>query len=217
MSRVFLILFLQSIIFSAFAQNKWLYKDTLHYYNVVVDSVLLGDKYSPTVKAIEIFDLKKNKIQTVTPGQFVFDAYIDSGAVFVLEDMNFDGYNDFRLLNWISTNLQKGYWYWFYDTTTRQFLADTLLEEMWNPFFDPVQKTIHAWWRVGFTNYGHALYKWHEGKLLLLVREEETWDINTDNPGHIILTRMINGIEVEKEKIVKKHSIDFMHDKCHLN
>src|SRR5690349_6731085 len=92
-------------------KNYWSFKDEKHSIILNIDTILCGGiagEYCRTVKTIDIYSNKTHKkIQTIIPEQFILDdGLTDSSLVFAIEDMNFDGSNDIRLLNWLSTNLQ---------------------------------------------------------------------------------------------------------------
>jgi hypothetical protein len=207
----------------SFGQNKWTYTGNHHTFIVTVDTVLCGGTtgdYCPTVTAIHIYNLiDKKLIETILPGQFLFDTFLDSTTVFAVEDMNFDGTTDIRLLNWTSTNLQTTYLYWFYNETTGQFLSDTTLVELINPTFNTKTKTIHTWWRDGFYSYGHAIYEWHDNKIKLIAEEEESWGIDPNSTGIRTIRRSKNGKINIQEIEVKEHKLDYMHkpDECKLH
>lgn len=196
-----------------FGQKTWTFKDNQHSFLVVIDTVLCGGTtggYRPTVKAIHIYNLINQKqIQTIIPEQYLFDSFHDSSTVFILEDMNFDGTTDIRLLNWTSTNLQTTYWYWFYNDSTKQFQRNTTLAELTNPFFNSTTKTIHTSWSFISNSYGHALYEWNEDKVELIAEEELKWNISG---SHEILTikQNINGkINIIKRDVKEDEIINF--------
>ncbi|HLG02302.1 MAG TPA: hypothetical protein VI731_01825 [Bacteroidia bacterium] len=201
--------------------KKWQFKDNQHLFILTIDTVFCGGttrKYSPTVTSIDVYDVKDGKqIQTIVPDTFLLDKFLDSSIVFIVEDMNFDGVNDIRLINWLGTDLQKSYSFWFYNIQVQQFQFDTTLANFVNPYFDQSKKTFHTWWRTGFTNYGHALYKFENDKLQLITEEEENWDINPATPGTITLRQRSYGKIEEIEKKVKEPTIEYAHEKCSLD
>jgi hypothetical protein len=197
-------------------QKTWTFTENNQQFIVTIDSVRCGGsdrRYCPTIKAIDIFTLADDKrIQKIIPEQYLFESYLDSSTVVGIEDMNFDGNPDIRLLNWVSANLQTTYWYWLYDETTQQFQRDTTLDEIRNPTFDPAKKTIHTCWSDGYQSSGHAIYKWQGNKLQLIVEETESWGLDPNAPGTLTTERMIKGKMKVVEREVKKRTLDYLHD-----
>jgi hypothetical protein len=186
-------------------------------YVLTIDTVLCGGttgSICSTVKSIDIYTKANNKIsQTIIPDEYLID-WFDSSKVCIIEDVNFDGHNDVRLLNWTSINLQTSYWYWIYNASSGQFQSDTTLEEYTNPYFDSTSKTFHTWWRIGFENYGHARYAWNNGNLQLIASEEESW-VYVDK-GYLITKKTENGTIKILYKKIKKPSIKYLHNTCKL-
>jgi hypothetical protein len=194
----------------------WAFIKNNQQFIVTIDSVLCGGlngRYCTTVKKVDIFNLANDKkIQTIIPEQYLFESYIDSSLVVGIEDMNFDGNTDIRILNWISTNLQTTYWYWLYDETTQQFQRDSTLDEIRSPDFNAINKTIHTSYSEGYQLFGHALYKWKGNKLQLIAEETENWGLDPNAPGILTTERMINGKMKVTEREVKKKTLDYLHN-----
>jgi hypothetical protein len=97
--------------------------------------------------------------------------------VFIVEDMNFDGYADIRLLQFLPAAPNLPYYYWTYDPTTQRFQRQKALEEITSPEFDSKKKLIYSFWRDGCCNHGLSTYKYMKGKPTLIedseVKEED--------------------------------------------
>lgn len=217
-------LFLLSIIFNFTlqAQKVWKFSDSTFVYVLSLEKMkndggTLSDTRS--VKQIDIYrKLTNAKIQSIKPEPQIIEPYYDSTIVFIVEDMNFDGRKDFRLLRGATTNLQTSYDYWFYNAAANKFVADTALQYFQNPSFDAVSKTVHTWWRQGFSNFGHALYKWNKNKIVLIAEEEEIhMDVREPDAGEVVTKRNVNGKITTTKRKASKNVIDFMHKgKCRL-
>jgi hypothetical protein len=207
------------ISFGVNAQTNWKFQDVNFSYTVKTDTLLLGEtsnKYGKTVKKIEICKLvETTKIQTILPDEFIFESYLDSNIVFIIEDVNFDGFNDFRLLRYTSANLQVQYSYWIYNPLTEQFISDSKLENFFNPYFDQKKKTIHTHWRLGFNEFGHAIHSWVNHELILVAEQIESWGIEEGIPGILMTKHLVNGAFLEEEKEINESNIT-PHDKCEL-
>jgi hypothetical protein len=158
----------------------------------------------PSVQSIHIFTSDRQEIQVIIPKKFMFDKWMDSSYVFILEDVNFDGYNDIRVLTGLTANVQKQYAYWLYDKKNETFKSDTTLGKYWNVSFNSVEKTVHTWWRIP-EDYGHALYRWNKDQLDLIIMEEEKWIADL---GFLSTTEVIKGKTISKSKKIKEPRID---------
>lgn len=191
-------------IYSSNAQTNWAFQDSTHRFSISLDSIFdkeLSNQYELCVKQIVINKLGDNKPQQIiVPSPFHFDHFIDSTTIFILEDMNFDGFNDFRLLRYTSTNLQVQYWYWLYNPSTKQFEKEEALEPLFNPHFDQTHKVIHAHWRIGIYEQGHAIYTWQNDKLFLSAKQVESMGIEGD-----ITQEYFNG-KIETVKAIEQFS-----------
>lgn len=88
---------------------SWNFSDNNFNYTVIYDTVAYpGDSthFANVVQSVEIMKDGK-KLQSIHPEKLMCDLYLDSSYVFVVEDVNFDGHNDIRLLNWLSNRSDK--------------------------------------------------------------------------------------------------------------
>jgi hypothetical protein len=203
--------------FDSYAQTHWTFKDTVHTFIVTIDTSLeQGQNNEGIVRSIDIFNSRTNeKVQSIVPEEFEHNRILDSNAVFFVEDMNFDGYSDIRLLNWTSISFYTTYWYWFYNPVSKHYERDTTLEKYMNPYFDQELKTFHTFWRVGLQEFGHAIYKWQNGTLELKVEQIETWGIKEGEPGLLTTRKMVDN-KIDVDDIEVDENLVFPHDTCNL-
>ena len=93
----------------------------------------------------------------------------------ITEDMNFDGYTDFRLME-SPTAGPNTYWYfWLFDPETGTFYRSGEFEDssLVSPEFDQDNRTIICFHRDGMGMYGTEYYFIEDGHLLL-VKSEKT-------------------------------------------
>jgi len=201
------------------SQEIWRFNTNNHSFDVIIDTIRLTestDYYDLSVTKIEIYDRSINAlVQTIETNKFRHESFLDSTMVFIIEDMNFDGYPDIRLLSWVSTSFYTSYQYWFYDSKYGLFVRDTTFEKFINPYFDPEKETFHTYWRYGFNEFGHAIYEWRNNKLELIVKEIESWGPEDGVPGTLVTIRMVNGELKEEEIEVQEYSLH-PHEKCDL-
>ncbi len=217
-NKILLSLLLSLISLASFAQKKWTTADHYHFFVLTIDTSLCESQRNQlcqTINKIEISEKgDKQNTQTIIPIDTLFLPFFDSSFVFVVEDVNFDGQNDIRLLGNLTANMQTEYNYWLYDKTTGQFKTDTNLNKLSNPRFNPTNKTIHTWWRNGASHNGHALYTWNNNQIVLIAQEEEEWI--TGNNGYLITTIIVNGSYVTTSKTIHRSRINIYSKDCSL-
>jgi len=178
------------------AQKICKYHDKQFIYKLTLDSVLSGDSvnYQCSVRMICILKRSNHQlVQTINPPENYFFCDINKKEIFVAEDMNFDGVNDIRLIQFIPAAPNTPYYYWMYNNTTHQFQRNKAFDNITTPEFDRKQKLIISSWRGGWANYGSSTYKIINGKPVL-IEEYETKELENDSTKHILTQKKrING------------------------
>ena len=172
-SMKYLILF---IVLSSFCQNKIdgqriiKYSDKNFNYLLALDTSY-DSNLDSTIKSITIQDLKTKKVvQKIIIEENEFKRAGNGG--FIIEDMNFDGYNDFRLCS-IRGNHATAYYYWIYNQSLKKFSRDTLMEVISSPYFDQKKRRIEVGWHVSGT-FGSETYKWVNKKVVCIFQKEDS-------------------------------------------
>ncbi len=198
------------IIYSDKKFSYTLRKDSIDY----VDYLKSNDS---AIKEIIITRLSDNKvIQKIIPEDNDFDRAGKEG--FIIEDMNFDGFNDFRLCE-IRGNHANAYYYWIYNPISKKFARDTSLEQISSPYFDQKKKRIEeGWHEAGY--FGQNVYKWINKKAVCIFQEQDSpiyygddEPNNKDEDGNgrakfriITINKLVNGKlkEVYSRKFTEK-------------
>ena len=185
------------------AQRDMVFKNKQFIFKLTIDSILSADKvnYDCTVKTIDIYNLGSNtRLQTIIPGENSFFCSMDTGSPFVVQDVNFDGWDDIRLMQFMPASAQLPYYYYVYDSVKKQFIVNKSLEIITSPEFDYKNKLIKSTWKSGCCDHGMSEYQWVNGKPLLILETESAAD--PDHEGMYINTikKRIDG----KMKLVKK-------------
>jgi hypothetical protein len=155
----FLILLLSSFV--SFGQRKLAYKDKQFTYVLLVDST----NETCLVKSITIATRQGNKkVQVIIPDENNQSCTLPKEQVFIVEDMNFDGHNDFRLLQFLPAAPNLPYYCWTYDAKRKIFVRQKSLEDITSPEFDAKEKLIVSSWRDGCCHHGSSTYKYINGK-----------------------------------------------------
>lgn len=132
-----------------------------------------------------------------------FDDVFTKEAEIILEDLNFDGYLDFKVPIYYP-GLAKGdysYLYFIYHPEKRGFIQNKQLNEMGVVFFDAVKKEAETVDADGSGNEGTKYFRWQNGKLFL-VKEERVYE--NDIYTHLTYYKIENGksvlVKTEKKK-----------------
>ncbi|MBP2642669.1 MAG: hypothetical protein H6Q67_556 [Firmicutes bacterium] len=157
------------------------------------------EKDSHTVRKLEIIRADKpNEVfqKIIFPRTEIgeYPSTIDSGG-FTIEDMNFDGYKDFRLQQWITTGANTPYRYWIWNQATSQFILNNELEPITSPRMDYENKEIVSYVRDGAARHIIITYKYIDGHILQTQMIQTEVDL-PNNLIHITVERLKNGSTV---------------------
>ena len=92
-------------------------------------------------------------------------------------DMNFDGYLDIRLLVFRGATGNVGFIHWLFDKEKGIFVSSEELDKLANASPIPETKTLATHWNLGGAGgcYERELYKWENGRLVLVRSEKQDW------------------------------------------
>lgn len=147
-----------------------------------------------TVKSIIIFPVKDStRKQVIIPAKNESSwpwTEDNKGEKFIIEDMNFDGNNDIRLVNSFDNFT---YYCWIYHPATGQFVEDTVLDKFVNPQFDQNQKLVYQnWENVKDNEKGTQIYKYING-ILTLMEEDDTSNNYFIKTTTITIKKLVDG------------------------
>jgi hypothetical protein len=150
-----------------FSQGTSTYHDNSYEFELKIDTV--GSVDDCYVKEIKIRSLSsKQIIQTIVPPDNVHFCSSEKGWIFIIEDMNFDGKNDFRLMEFLPASPNVPYIYWFHESG--KFRPDTTLRQITSPEFDKINKIVSSFWRNGCCEHGQDFYRYEKTGLILYER-----------------------------------------------
>lgn len=135
-------------------------------------------------KTIEISDAKTGKtIQTIATAESNDgeDASSPAPPEIIIEDMNFDGYDDMRTQAFLGAGPNIPYICWLWEKDKNQFVHDEKLSEIPSLEIDAENKWIKTSLRDGAAVYEELFYKYADGELTLFksIREEYSEDGKT--------------------------------------
>ena len=110
-------------------------------------------------------EVLKNGIlkQTLIPGENYFGRTFPDDQLFVIEDMNFDGNPDFRLMEFLPAGPNVPYLFWIYNPKKELFEENNSYGKITSPEFDHENNQIHSFWRDGCCRHGRDVFELEEG------------------------------------------------------
>lgn len=96
-----------------------------------------------------------------------------------IEDMNFDGYLDFRVVTELPTDTNTSYAYWFYAPNENLFSQRPELEFLVSPYFDAQTQRVTSFNRISTTESSTAVYEWSTPATLSLLFRDHTTTTDT--------------------------------------
>ena len=185
---------------------------------VYFDSIYKEGK--PLKTHIALIDTSQNGIfnskSCIVSDDYYYDTHTELNEIFVIGDFNFDGYEDFSVLNWVSINRQVSYDFYVFNVKTKKYLFNKQLTDLINPYFDHKIKTVHSCWNIGVNEFGHALFNWRIDSLKLIARETLIYSINPDEEPEIWLEFYEDNKLQTKSYIYTGDTFDYLHDTCKL-
>ncbi len=182
-------------VFNPFKFKYSITKKKANYENI---TEVAASYYSITSLTI---DNNRNNPQKIT-GFNALDLVDEKGEV-ELEDMNFDGYLDLKLMiNY--PDMSKGdysYIYYLHDLKQAKFIRNFVLDDIGVAFVNPTTKAVFKYDADGRGNEGTKTYEWQNGELYL-IQEERVYE--DDVYIHYKEYKVVNGKSVEVKSYKKK-------------
>jgi hypothetical protein len=157
------------------------------------------------VRSIELRDGTRT-IQTLAIDVNDFEPPYRGADFFGAEDVDFDGYQDIKLLSWWGVTGNKGYIWWLFDPKKRVFVRNDALRGLSNPVLDPVAKTIETSGVGGMAGriYRKSTYQLDGKGVLVETRNEyQDWDAARKCFVRIVSERKNGRLQVVSREYVK--------------
>lgn len=163
---------------------------------------VLGDREATTFSAYGIHVIAPDGSEQMLDQ---FDALLPEGSeadALYVEDVNFDGYSDLRIMKYLPGGANVPYYFWLYDPETNQFKESKAFEVVLSPQVDHTAKVLISQQRSSAAEYVRKFYK-PRGPLPTLVRREERkfspdgssvlkiFKIGPDNEQELIETKQL--------------------------
>jgi hypothetical protein len=158
---------------------------------------------------IEIYQADTASPIQIIEGRFGARGLRDSGQGFDIVDMNFDGYQDIRLLDEMMAGSNEVlYQHWLFYPQTETFVANEAMNQrIGRAEFDAEQQQIRAFWRAGSAGQTTDYYHWVDGELTFIRQVEE--QSVAEGVNLVIVREEVDGkLIVRDRKIVREQGLD---------
>lgn len=147
-------------------------------------------------------------IQEIVPSEYTYfkdnPSCFSDDLGFVMEDMNFDGYIDIRIAEFLPAGPNIPYACWVWDEDIGQYAYHPKLSEITSPEVDDENELIYSFGRASASEHFEEYYRYIDGTLTL-IKEVRTgfFDESDPNQGYSITHELIDRqwIMTEKKKI----------------
>lgn len=156
-----------------------------------------------TVTAIKVVEKGKKNQHQVLDG---FEATVQENEQVIIEDFNFDGYADIRLLQYLPETANIPFFYWLYNPKTEKFERNTQLEIIHSPILDAKNEYILSQWTRGENIQGTDFYKFTGRKIKLVKQETEEF---VDSINYVLTIKEVLGdsLKTVEQKRLKRKGI----------
>ena len=131
---------------------------------------------------IEVYAEDKKQLQTINiadVNSFGDDTTTcpepGTGSDIIIEDMNFDGINDFRIIAMLPPGPNIPYICFLWDKKSGKFVHAEFLDDITSPEFDSKTKTVTSSSRESANKYRKDVYRYSGGKLVLVKSVVKTY------------------------------------------
>jgi hypothetical protein len=155
-----------------------------------------------TDKTVEVSDRNGRLIQSLPfAGEGVNDGNREYFAI--VEDMNFDGFPDVRIL-FSQGNVNIYYDWWLWDREANTFIWYEEGQNFSAPVFEQASKRISVYERASAYNSMQGELEWQNGHLIWLVWCEKTVVDDAGDGKHVIVSRYLRDPDGELRLVEEK-------------
>lgn len=128
------------------------------------------DNNTKIVNRIEVFTKGQTTVFQALEG---FKAEVQANEQVSVEDLNFDGVPDIRIMQFAPTDASITYFYWLYDKQQGKFIRNESLEQqVFSPSVDLENKQLISQWRKNDGTFGADFYEFPSPNRISLIKQE---------------------------------------------
>lgn len=144
--------------------------------------LIFGETATGGYRNIEVHEGNKKHIQTINIAEV--NSFGDetttspepgTGSDIIIEDMDFDGINDFRIIAMLPPGPNIPYICFLWDKKSGKFVHAEFLDDITSPEFDSKTKTVTSSSRESANKYRKDVYRYSGGKLVLVKSVVKTY------------------------------------------
>lgn len=131
-----------------------------------------------------------------------FEAEVQKNEQVIVEDLNFDGIPDIRLMQFLPSDASIAYFYWLYDANTGRYVrAKSLEEKVFSPIVDIENQVLVSQWRDKNGSFGSDNYAFVGELDVELVQQEKNEPYQDTLYKKITITYSNNAIVSTQEEV----------------
>jgi hypothetical protein len=180
----------------------------------IQDSVLMESNFNfeligaitDKMKIVTAVKVMKKGSSTVYQMLEGFEATVQENEQVIIEDFNFDGYADIRLLQYLPETANIPFFYWLYNPKTKKFERNNALEVIKSPTLDVENEHILSQWTKGDNIQGTDFYRFIGNEIKIVKQETEEF---TDSVNYILTIKEVLGdsLKTVDQKRLKRKGI----------
>ncbi|MEK7991645.1 MAG: hypothetical protein VSS52_011615 [Thiotrichaceae bacterium] len=132
--------------------------------------------------------------------------WLDNGEGFKIEDVNFDGYSDIRLMELLPAGANVPYLYWLYDPEQKQFVFNRRFSDLAHLTLDLNKKWVVSQYQISAVEHGTDYYKVDKHQLIL-IRQKLTQYVKNDEDERVLF-ELVKELVDNKLKVVSQKPIE---------
>lgn len=167
---------------------------------------LVGEVSEDKMKKVVSIDIFNKSDGTIFQQLDGFEAIVQENEQVIVEDLNFDGYADIRLLQYLPEDANIPFFYWLYNPSTKSYERNKALEIVRSPSVDDANQLILSQWVEGDNIQGTDYYQYSGDNLILKKQEVKE---NTDAESFVLTVKQPIGdsLQVVKQEVMKREDV----------
>lgn len=165
--------------------------------------VIVGDSDVGWVDSLKIFQVDDTTLKQVIEldAEFTVSPLPRKQEYFFVEDYNYDGYKDIRILAWWGGSGGDSYIVWIYNPKNKLFETDDFYRSLSNAVFDFKKRLLETYDHNGAGDNTYKLYKFFNNKYNLMLEVEDWTDEGAEHDKYFV--RDIKKRIDEKVKLIR--------------
>lgn len=171
------------------------------------DFKLVGIEKEENTKLVSKIEIAKKGTSNVYQVLEGFEADVQVNEDVILEDLNFDGVPDIRLMQYLPTDESIAYFYWLYDTAQEKYVRNQKLEtQVFSPSVDLENQLLVSQWRKIDGSFGADFYSFTSASEAKLIKQEINTPYQDSLYKKVVTESKSNVLKTVSENIYKPNN-----------